>query len=104
MILAMGNLGNDKTRAELKVLINDVFKKDWEDRKQELFSLPVPKDAATLHNLYMRICDLSIAAAQDYAKWMDDKNSATIKSAEEKIHQVQSLMGEASALAKRMTS
>ena len=104
MILAVGNLGNEKTRTELKNLINDVFKKDWEDRKQELFSLKVPKDAETLQNLYMRICDLSIAASKDYAKWMDDNNAATIKSAEEKIHQVQTLMAEAAALAKRMTS
>lgn len=66
--------------------------------------MPVPKDAVTLHNLYMKICDTSIAAATDYAKWMDDKNAATIKSAEDKIHQVQTLMGEAAALAKRMTS
>lgn len=104
MILAVGNLSNDKTRADLKVLINDVFKKDWEARKQELFSLKVPKGAEPLHNLYMRICDVAIAAAQDYAKWMDDRNSATIKSAEEKIHQAQSLMTEAADLAKRMTS
>lgn len=103
-ILALGNLGQDRTRADLKTLINDVFKADWEARKQELFSLPVPKDATTLHNLYMKICDTSIAAATDYAKWMDDKNAATIKSAEEKIHQVQTLMGEAAALARRMTS
>lgn len=103
-ILAIGNLGQDKTRADLKALINDVFKADWAARKQELFSLPVPKDAVTLHNLYMKICDTSIDAATDYARWMDDKNAATIKSAEDKIRQVQTLMGEAAALAKRMAS
>ena len=104
MILAVGNLSQDKTRAELKALIDDVFKKDWEERKQELFSLPVPKDAEPLHNLYMRICDLSIAASKDYAKWLDDNNPATIKSAEDKIHQAQTLITEAASLAKRMTS
>ncbi len=97
-ILALGSLAQDSTRAELKTLINDVFKKDWEERKQELFNLKVPKDAETLQNLYMRICDTSIDAAQNYAKWMDDKNPATIK------HQVQTLTTEAAALAKRMTS
>lgn len=104
MILAAGNLGQGETRADLKALINDTFKKDWEERKQELFTLPVPKDAAPLHNFYMKICDLSIDAAQDYAKWMDDNSSATIKSAEDKIHQAQTLTTEAAALAKRMTS
>ena len=103
-LLAMGNLAQDKTRAELKALIVEVFQPDWERRKQELFSLPVPKDAAKLQELYMKICDLSIAAAQDYAKWLDDKNAATIKSAEDKIHQAQTLTREAAALAKRMTA
>lgn len=104
MILTVGNLSQTKTREELKTLINDEFKKDWEERKQELFSLPVPKDAQPLHNLYMRICDTAVDAAQDYAKWMDDNNAATIKSAEEKIHQVQSLLDDAAELAKRMAS
>jgi len=103
-ILAIGNLGQDKTRADLKALMTDVIKKDWEERKQELFSLRVPKDAETLHNLYMQICDLAIAASKDYAKWMDDKNAATIKAAENKIHQAQTLTSEAMAIAKRMTS
>ena len=104
LILAAGNLSRKETRAELKNLINNIFKKNWEERKQELFSLPVPKDAESLHNLYMKICDLSISAAQDYVKWLDDNNPATIKVAEEKIHQVQTLTTEAADLAKRMTS
>ena len=103
MILSMGSLGDNKTRAELKNLIAETFQKDWEIRKQELFSLRVPKDAQTLHNLYMRICDLWVSAAQDYAKWLDDKNAATIKSAEDKIHRAQTLTTEAAAVAKRMT-
>ena len=104
LILTTGNLAQTKTRAELKSLIDGVLKKDWEERKQELFSLHVPKDAQTLHNLYMRICDTAIDAAKDYSKWLDDNNPATIKSAEEKIHQAQTLQTEAAALAKRMTS
>ncbi|MBQ4403508.1 MAG: hypothetical protein IJT47_00805 [Selenomonadaceae bacterium] len=104
LILAAGNLSKKDTRLELKTLVNDVFKKDWEERKQELFSLQMPKDAESLHSLYMKICDLAIAAANDYAKWLDDNNPATIKAAEEKIHQVQTLTTEAADLARRMTS
>lgn len=104
LILAAGNVSKKETRDELKDLINDVFKKDWEERKKELFSLQMPKDAEPLHNLYMKICDLAIAASNDYAKWLDDNNPATIKSAEEKIHQVQTLVTDAADLAKRMTS
>ena len=104
LILAAGNVSKKETRTELKTLINDVFKKDWEERKQELFSLQMPKDAEPLHNLYMKICDLAIDASNDYAKWLDDNNPATIKAAEEKIHQVQTLTTEAADLAKRMTN
>ena len=103
-ILSTGNLSEEKTRAELKTLINDTFKKDWEEHKQELFSLRVPKEAETLHNLYMKICDTAIDAAQTYSKWIDDRNPETIKAAEEKIHQVQTLITEAATIAKRMTS
>ncbi len=102
-ILSLGSLGQDNTRAELKTLMDDVYKKDWEMRKQELFSLHVPKDAETLQNLYMKICDLCIDYATDYSKWLDDKNAMTIKSAETKLHQAQTLMTEAAALAKRMS-
>lgn len=103
-ILSAGNLADDETRIALKALVNDEFKKDWEARKQELFTLRVPRDAETLHNLYMKTCDTAIAAAQDFSKWTDDKNPATIKLAEEKIHQVQALMADASNIVKRMTS
>lgn len=103
-ILSTGNLSEEKTRTELKTLINDTFKKDWEEHKQELFSLRVPKEAETLHNLYMKICDTAIDAAQTYSKWIDDRNPETIKAAEEKIHQVQTLINEAATIAKRMTS
>ena len=104
MILTAGNLSQKDTRNELKALIEGVVKKDWEARKQEIFSLPVPRDAQTLHNLYMKICDTALAAVKDYSKWLDDNNPATIKSAEEKIHQLQTLQTDAAALAKRMTS
>ena len=104
MILSLGNLSKDNTRADLKRMITDVFAKDWEARKQELFGLHVPRDAEPLHNLYLRICDQAIDAASDYAKWMDDNNTMTIKSAEEKIHRVQEMISEASDLARRMTS
>ena len=62
-ILSFGSLDRDQTRFDLKVLLTDVVKKDWEVRKQELFSVDVPKSAETLQNLRMRICDLSIGSA-----------------------------------------
>ena len=102
-ILSLGSLGQDQTRFDLKVLLTDVVKKDWEVRKQELFSVEVPRAAEPLQNLRMRICDLSIGSAEDYAKWMEDKKSATAKSAEDKRKQVQILMDEERLLISRMT-
>ncbi|MBQ7630891.1 MAG: hypothetical protein IJS81_11895, partial [Selenomonadaceae bacterium] len=77
-------------------------KKDWETRKVELLKLTVPQDAATLQNLRLKICDLEIAYAEGYAKWMDDKNAATVKAAEENHRQAQTLTLEAKTLAGRM--
>ena len=102
-ILSLGNLGQDQTRFDLKVLLTDVVKKDWEVRKQELFTVDVPTAAESLQNLRMRICDLSIGSAADYAKWMEDNKSATMKSAEEKYKQAQALMEEEKNLIARMT-
>ena len=102
-ILSAGNLSDGKTRSDLKTLVNDIFLKDWHARKQELFALRVPPGAEPLHNLYMQICDLGIDAAQDYSKWIDDNNAVTIKSAEEKIHRLQTLTTEAATLARQMT-
>lgn len=104
LILSAGSFAQDKTRAELKTLLDDTFKHDWEARKQELFGLHVPKDAETLHNLYLRICDTWLDAGRDYSRWLDDNNALTIRAAEDKIHQAQELTSDAGALAKRMTS
>ena len=103
-ILALGSLGQENTRSDLKNLMLDVIKKDWEVRKQEFFNLQVPQGAETLHNLRLKICDLEISYAEEYAQWMSDKKAATIKSAEEKRRQAQTLMTEANVLARRMSN
>ena len=102
-ILSSGRLGQDNTRNNLKNLMIDVIKKDWEVRKQELFNVKIPKDAEALQNLRIKICDLSIESAELYAKWMDDKNAATIKEADNKRKQVQTLFDEEKLLVARMS-
>ncbi len=103
-IMAEGSLGQDKTRADLKTLMLEVVKKDWEARKQELFSLYVPLGAKTLHNLRMKICDLEIGYAEDYAQWMDDKKAATAKSAEDKKRMARTLKDEENILVRRISN
>ena len=103
-ILSNGTLGQDKVRAELKMLMLDTYKKDWEERKQELFNLHVPQGAKPLHSLRMKICDLEIAYANDYAQWMDDKKAETSKSAEEKKRLAKTLRAEDNALTRRLAN
>ncbi|MBQ9442567.1 MAG: hypothetical protein IJU55_06130 [Selenomonadaceae bacterium] len=103
-ILAVGNIGQEGTRSDLKNLMLDVVKKDWEVRKQELFNLTVPQGAENLHNLRIKICDLEIGYAEDYAQWMSDRKAATLKSADEKHRQAQVLTTEANVLARRMAN
>lgn len=103
-ILQEGTLRQDETRAALKALMLDIIKKDWEARKQELFEISVPQGAKTLHNLRMKICDLEIGYAEDYAQWMDDKKAATAKSAEDKKKLSQTLRAEDNALTRRMSN
>lgn len=103
-ILALGTLGQESIRSDLRTLMLDVVKKDWEVRKQELFSLFVPPGARTLQNLWLRICDLEIGYAEDYAQWMEDKKATTVRAAEEKQRQSQILKADATALARRMSN
>ena len=102
-ILSSGSLGKDETRESLKKLMNDVIKKDWETRKQELFNVDVPKAAEPLQNIRIKICDLSRESAELYAKWMSDKKAATVKEADEKRKQVQILLSEEKILVSRMS-
>ena len=103
-ILSIGSLGQDNTRSDLKILITDVIKKDWEVRKQELFNVSVPKGAEALQNLRIKICDLSIESADSYATWMSDKKASTIKDADEKHKQVQILLDEEKLLINRISN
>ncbi|MBR2216464.1 MAG: hypothetical protein IJ849_12025 [Selenomonadaceae bacterium] len=103
MILTQGSLGNDETRVALKGIMEDTIKADWETRRAELNALTVPAGAVTLQHLRLRICDLHIEYAAGYAAWLTDKKAATLKAAEAKLKQAQTLEQEESFLAKRIT-
>ena len=103
-ILSRGTLGQDEIRTEIKNLMTEVFKNDWENRKQELSELEVPSGAQTLHNLRMKICDLEIGYAEDYAQWMTDKKAETVKSAEEKRNRARTLRNDEEILTRRLSN
>lgn len=103
-ILSRGTLGQDETRTELKNLMLEVVKKDLENRKLELSTLQVPNGAKTLHNLRMKICDLEIGYAEEYAQWMTDKKAETVKSAEEKRNRAKTLRNDEKILSRRLSN
>ncbi len=101
-ILSSGSLGNQETRDAIKRLMTDVIQKDWEERKQELFTSEVPEAAQSLHHLRLRICDLHIEYAKGYAQWMADKKASTIRDADAKLKEAKTLEQEARVLTRRM--
>ena len=101
-ILAAGTLGRESTRSELRDLMEKTVKRDWQARKSELAALAVPESAASLHHLLNRICDLHIAYADTYSKWLRDKNASTIREAESQLKQAKTLESEAEFMIKRM--
>lgn len=103
-LLAAGSLGSSETRASIKSVMEEKIKKDWEERRDELEALPVPKAAEAIQKLRLRICEMHISYAAGYAAWMDDKNAATLKAAEDNLRQVRILEQEETFLARRLNA
>ena len=82
----------------------DVIKKDWQARKQELFSIKVPPEAQDLQNMRLKICDLEIDYANNYAQWLEDKKASTLRISEERQRQSNELKAEAATLLGKLSS
>lgn len=103
-VLNGGSLGNTDTRKELRNIMEDKVVPEWQGRKSELEAMSVPPAAGTLHRLRIKICDLHIEYAKGYAKWMDDKNASTIRTADAALKQARTLEKEAELLTKQVNS
>ena len=103
-ILSAGALNQPQTRADLRKLMLDVIKKDWQARKQELFSIKVPPEAQDLQNMRLKICDLEIDYANNYAQWLEDKKASTLRISEERQRQSNELKAEAATLLGKLSS
>ena len=103
-LLSTGSLGNQEIRDSIKSLMQDVIYKDWDARKQELFSVDVPESARTLQHVRLRICDLHMEYAKGYATWMSDKKAVTIREADAKLKEAKTLEQEAKAMVRHMSS
>ena len=100
-ILGAGSLGNQMTRDMARQIMEQDILADWQERREELASVSVPRTMQSLHQLRLKICDLHIAYAQGYAEWMTDKNAATIRAAENNLRQADLLEIEAAFLTQR---
>lgn len=100
-VLGAGALGSQATRDMARQIMEQNILIDWQERKNELEAVSVPRSMQSLHQLRLKICDLHIAYAQGYASWMTDKNAATIRSAENSLRQAEVLEVEASFLVQR---
>lgn len=101
-ILAAGALGSAETRTKLKQLMEETVIPDWQARAEELRAVDVAPAAETLQKVRLRICDCYIAYAEGYAQWMDDKQAATIRDAENQMRQAKALEQEERFLARRV--
>ena len=99
--LAVGALGNQATRDMARRIMEQDILTDWQQRKEELSAVSVPRSMQSLQQLRIKICDLHIAYAEGYAAWMTDKNAATIRSAESSLRQAEVLEVEESFLVQR---
>ena len=100
-MLGAGTLGSQATRDMARQIMEQDILVDWQERKDELSAVSVPRSMQSLHQLRLKICDLHIAYAQGYAAWMTDKNASTIRSAENSLRQAEVLEVEASFLVQR---
>ncbi len=103
-VLNGGSLGSSDTRKELRNIMEDKVIPEWQARKGELEAMSVPPAAGTLHRLRIKICDLHIEYAKGYAKWMDDKNASTIRTADTALKQAKTLEKEAELLTRQVNS
>lgn len=100
-VLGAGALGSQATRDMARQIMEQDILADWQERRDELSAVSVPRSMQSLQQLRLKICDLHIAYAQGYATWMTDKNAATIRAAENNLRQAEVLEVEASFLVQR---
>ena len=103
-LLSKGSLGSNVTRSQIKEVLETKSIPDWQARKAELEAMEVPDAAGSLHRLRLKICDARIDAAASYARWMDDKKAATIRSSDNSLRMAKTLEKDAELLTKQVNA
>lgn len=100
--LSMGALGNEETRADLKITIDNKILPQLQEVQTALQNIDVPKSAETLHNLRLKACESKIAYYQNYAKWLETKDIKTLREATDNMRKAKTMEYEANLLTKRI--
>ena len=100
--LSLGALGSTKSRADLKATIENDILPQLKELQTSLEAINVPKAAETLHNLRLKACESKIAYYENYAKWLDDKDIKTLRTATDNMKKANTMEHEAELLTKRI--
>lgn len=100
--LSLNVLGKDDSRQEIKAQIENEVLPQLQDLQTSLQNLNVPKAAQTLHNIRLKALECKIAYYQDYAKWLDNKDINTLRSATDNLKKAKTMESDANALTKRI--
>lgn len=100
--LSLNVLGKDDSRQEIKAQIENEVLPQLQDLYSSLQGLDVPKAAQTLHSIRLKALENKIAYYQNYAKWLDNKDINTLRSATDSLKKAKTMESEANALTKRI--
>lgn len=100
--LKSGVLGNDKSRMELKLSIEENILPQLKQLQAVLQEVEVPKVAETLHNLQLKTCESKIAYYENYAKWLENKDIKTLREATDNMKKANTMEHEAQLLKNRI--
>lgn len=101
-IISGGSLARTDTRIRLKELTEKTILKDWNERYAELEKITPPASAKYLHRLRLKLCKTWAEQATAYAKWLEDKDAATVRTANEKTREAKALEREQLMLLQRV--
>lgn len=100
--LKLGVLGDEKSRTDLKNMIQSDILPQLKEVQTSLQEIEVPKAAETLHNLQLKACESKIAYYENYAKWLENKDIKTLREATDNLKKAKTMEHEAQLLKNRI--
>ncbi|MBQ7515618.1 MAG: DUF2939 domain-containing protein [Schwartzia sp.] len=96
------SLGDTIVRQALREIVTGALLPDWQARLKALESMTVPTQAQSIHRLRLRITKTRIEYCQLYGEWLDTRDAATIRRANELLHEARTMEQEQERLLHRL--